>query len=86
MSVCVCVSVRARAYVRSRLYYVSFSAAFAVLLVRSIRRSSVQFSSVQDGIYMLGKAHMRSTPSLRSFPSFSFETVLFTTSASNNPQ
>ena len=43
--VCVCVCARARAYVRSRLYYVSFSAAFAVLLVRSIRRSSVQFSS-----------------------------------------
>ena len=30
--------------------------------------SSVQFSSVQDGIYALWKAHMRSTPSLRSFP------------------
>ena len=29
---------------------------------------AVQFSSVQDGIYALGKAHMRSTPSLRSFP------------------
>ena len=27
---------------------------------------SVQFSSVQGGIYALGKAHMRSTPSLRS--------------------
>ena len=25
--------------------------------------SSVQFSSVQDGIYALGKAHVRSTPS-----------------------
>ena len=30
--------------------------------------SSVPFSSVQDGIYALGKTHMRSTPSLRSFP------------------
>ena len=29
---------------------------------------SVQFSSVQDGIYVLGKAQMRSTPSLGSFP------------------
>ena len=27
-----------------------------------------QFSSVQDGIYALGKAHMRSTRSLRSSP------------------
>ena len=27
-----------------------------------------EFSSVQDGINALGKAHMRSTPSLRSFP------------------
>ena len=37
--------------------------------------SSVQFSSVQDGIYGLGKAHMRSTPSLRRFPNVAFETV-----------
>ena len=37
--------------------------------------SSVQFSSVQDGIYALRKAHMRSTPSLRSFPSLALETV-----------
>ena len=28
---------------------------------------SVQFSSIQDGIYVLGKAHMRSTLSVRSF-------------------
>ena len=34
-----------------------------------------KFSSVQDGIYVLGKAHMRSTLSLRSFPSVAFETV-----------
>ena len=27
-----------------------------------------QFSSVQDGIYALGKAHMRSTPFVRCFP------------------
>ena len=34
-----------------------------------------QLSSVQDGIYALGKAHMRSKPSLRSFPKVAFETV-----------
>ena len=39
------------------------------------RFSSVQFSSVQDGIYELGKAHMRSAPSLRSFPSVAREPV-----------
>ena len=36
---------------------------------------AAQFSSVQDGIYALGKAHMRSTPSLRNVPNFAFETV-----------
>ena len=36
----------------------------------------VQFSSVEDDIYAFGKAHMRSTPSLRRFPSVAFETVL----------
>ena len=36
---------------------------------------SVQFSSVQDGIYALGKAHMYSTPSLRSSPNIAFETA-----------
>ena len=38
-------------------------------------RNLVHFSSVQDGIYALKKAYMRSTPSLRSFPSVAFETV-----------
>ena len=38
----------------------------------SVRVSSVQFSSRLDGIYALGKAHMRSTPSLGSFPSAAF--------------
>ena len=33
------------------------------------------FSSIQDGIYALGKTHMRSTPSLTSFPNVAFETV-----------
>ena len=37
--------------------------------------SSLQFSSDQDGIYVLGKAHVRSTPSLRSFANVAFETV-----------
>ena len=36
---------------------------------------SVQFSSVQDDIYALRKAHMRFTPSLRSFPDATLETV-----------
>ena len=35
----------------------------------------VQFSSVQDGIYALAKAHMRSTSSLRRFPNVVFETI-----------
>ena len=39
-----------------------------VLKVQYSSERSVQFSSVQDGIYALGKAHMRSTPSLRSSP------------------
>ena len=38
--------------------------------------SSVQVSSVQEGIYALGKAHMRSTPSVGGFPNVTFETVL----------
>ena len=46
-----------------------------VLLFR-LCKFLVVFSSVQDGIYALGKAHMRSTPSLRSFPNVAFETVL----------
>ena len=32
-------------------------------------------SSAEDGAYVLGKAHMGSTPSLRSFPNVAFETV-----------
>ena len=35
----------------------------------------VPLSSVQDGMYALSKAHMRSTPSLRSFPNVALETV-----------
>ena len=33
------------------------------------------YSSVQDGNYALRKVHMHSTPSLRSFPNVTFETV-----------
>ena len=36
---------------------------------------TVLFISFQDGIYALGKAHMRSTPSLRRVPNVAFETV-----------
>ena len=51
-----------------------------VLVVQALRwtlnhASSVQFSSVQDGIYALGKIHTRSTPSLGVFPNVSLETV-----------
>ena len=35
----------------------------------------IQFISVQDDIYALGKAHMRSTPSLRIFPNIAFKTL-----------
>ena len=35
----------------------------------------IQFSSVQDGICVLGKAYMCSTPYLRSFPNVAFEMV-----------
>ena len=38
-------------------------------------RMVVRFSSVHGGIYAFGKAHMRSTPSLRSFTNVAFETV-----------
>ena len=38
--------------------------------------SKQQFSSVQAGIYALGKAHKYALhPSLRSFPNVAFETV-----------
>ena len=43
--------------------------------VQTIDTSSVHFSSVQDGICTLRKAHICSTPSLRSFPNVGFETV-----------
>ena len=37
--------------------------------------SSLQFSSVQGGVYALRKAHMRSTPSRGRFPKVAVETV-----------
>ena len=40
------------------------------------KASSLQFSSLQGGIYALGKVHVRSNPTLRSFPKVAFETVL----------
>ena len=50
-----------------------------VLFTRSERlrpsRSSVQFSSVQDGVGALRKTHMRFTTSLRSVPNVALETV-----------
>ena len=42
---------------------------------RMFTMNRVQFSSVQDGIYVLGKKHMHSSLSLRSFPNIAFETV-----------
>ena len=38
-----------------------------LLYVQTSALSQHQFSSVQDGIYALRKAHMRSAPSLGSF-------------------
>ena len=49
--------------------------AHLLFLLQAQPPSSVQFGSVQDGIRALGKVHMRSTPSLRSFPNVAFETV-----------
>ena len=40
-----------------------------------VDRMLVQFSSVQDGIYVLGKARMHSTLSPRSFPNVAFKMV-----------
>ena len=37
--------------------------------------SVISISAVHDGIYVLGKARMHSTPSLRSFPTVTLETV-----------
>ena len=41
----------------------------------SVSQSVFQSNSVQDGIYAFGKAHMRPTPSLRSFHNVAFEIV-----------
>ena len=46
----------------------------AMILAQS-GTAAYSLSSVQDGIYAIGKAHMRSIPSLRSFPNVAFETV-----------
>ena len=52
------------------------SKAASVLYLATACYFWLHFSSVQDDIYVLGIAHMRSAPSLRRFPSVAFETVL----------
>ena len=49
---------------------------------QSVCMTRIQFSSVQDGIHAIGKAHMLSTTSLWSFASVAFETVSMTMSLS----
>ena len=39
---------------------------------------TVQFASDQDGIYALGKSHIRATQSVRRFPNVAFDTVRLT--------
>ena len=53
--------------------YLSIYLSFCLSIYLSNYLSNYQFSSVQDGIYALGKAHMRSTPSLGSFLNVAFE-------------
>ena len=38
---------------------------------------TVQLSSVQDDVYLLRKAHMRSTQSLKSFPNIASNSSIF---------
>ena len=68
-----------RAFVHSRQTAFQIDASLQDILdrspVSSVQFSSVQFSSARYGIYALGKAHMRSTVSLRSFPNAAFERV-----------
>ena len=45
------------------------------LVVRYLAMACCCLCSVQDGMYADGKAHMRSTPSLRSFPKVAFKMV-----------
>ena len=52
---------------------------------RVSHNSSAQLSLVQDGIYALGKGHMRSTPSLRSFSNVAFEMHKVTIDWTNLP-
>ena len=46
-----------------------------MLEVRALYMFHYYYNSAQGGIYAPGKAHMRSTPSLKSFPNVAFETV-----------
>ena len=43
------------------------------VICKAIGLLQAQFSSVQDGIYSLGKSHMRSTPFLMSFTNVAVE-------------
>lgn len=52
--------------------------ALACMYIRVVLHSqypSVQFNSVQSGIYVPGKAHLRFTPSLGKFPNVVSETL-----------
>ena len=53
-----------------RVWYGYLSVIYTV-----VNYQSVQISSFQDGIYVLRRAHMRSTPPIRSFPNVVFETI-----------
>ena len=60
--------------------HVSLQHAFLILCMLCVLRLTITIhctacsvSSVQDGIYALGKAHMRSTQSLRGFPNVAFD-------------
>ena len=48
----------------------------ANLNVSWLKLVETEFSSIQDGVYALGKAHMRTTPFPRNFPNAALETVV----------
>ena len=61
----------------------SGSATSVVFVWRCYHCSSVQFSSVQDGIHALGKARMRPTSSLRNVHNFNCVTVTISSSSAS---
>ena len=63
-----------RALFSSQSYAVSLATQAAALCLPG-HSFTAEFSSVQDGIYVLRKAHKCSTPSPRSFPSITFQMV-----------